>query len=121
MKMKKQLVTLITVVAALLTGIIAFKVSYMLPRVELLGSVSLMQVLLFALAGAAFGFWQPRRSWRWTFWIMSPLLAIVALSLLFAGNFGAFLRKDLPQIVSLLVATGIASALGASLRRRRGN
>ncbi len=54
------------------------------------------QIILGFLIGGLFGFIWPKVSWRWGLWMVGPILGLLVLSLLFAGNFDVFLEKDLP-------------------------
>lgn len=68
----------------------------------------------FLICGAILGFLRPAESWRWGIWLCVPILAIIGLSVLFAGNIEMFLKKDLPV---LLLAFLLAS-LGAFIFSR---
>jgi len=71
------------------------------------------------IVGLVFGFVWPKKSWRWGFWICSPMIILIGISVVFGGNLTAFLKYDLPIILVGLVAACSGSFIGAWLKKRR--
>ena len=67
------------------------------------------QLIISFLIGGLFGFVWPKISWKWGLWMVGPILGLLGLSLLFAGNFEVFLEKDLP----VPGVTFLSASLGA--------
>lgn len=88
---------------AILFGFIVF----FFPASELF---SLTLALVYLLGGGLFGFFWPEKSWRWGFWIAIPIITLLGLSLLFAGQMDMFLKKDLPLLL-LIITTGCFGSL----------
>ncbi len=75
--------------------------------------------IIFLIVGLIFGFKWPKRSWTWGLWIFSPLIVLLGLSVLFAGNITAFLKNDLPIVLVGLLTACIGSFIGARLKKGR--
>ena len=71
------------------------------------------------LTGSLLGFVWPEKSWRWGVWICGPIILLVGLSVLFAGNVDTFLKKDLPVMLVAFVASCIGGFLGARAKQRK--
>ena len=78
----------------------------------------LTTALLYLVGGCIFGFLWPRESWRWGFWIVSPMVALIGLSVAFSGHLEIFLEKDLPIIIMAIVSACAGSFLVAWLKVR---
>ena len=46
--------------------------------------------LIYLFGGSLFGFLWPKESWRWGIWIVGPMVVLIGLSVLFAGQFDIF-------------------------------
>lgn len=77
--------------------------------------------LIYFLSGSLFGFLWPKESWRWGIWIVGPIIVLIGLSILFAGQLDAFLQKDLPMILLALIATCLGSFLSSRFKNSRTN
>ncbi len=75
--------------------------------------------IVFLIVGLIFGFAWPKKSWRWGLWICSPMIILIGLSVVFAGNLTAFLKQDLPIILIGLIAGCSGGFMGAWLKKRR--
>ncbi len=71
--------------------------------------------------GGLFGFFWPKESWRWGFWISLPSLAFVILSLIFAGQYDIFREKDLQILLNTLLSGILGSFLFSIIARNKGN
>ncbi len=78
----------------------------------------LVGIVLF-IVGLILGFVWPEKSWRWGVWICVPIILLVGLSVLFAGNVDAFLKKDLPVMLVAFVASCVGGFLGARFKQRK--
>ena len=76
-------------------------------------------VFYLLLAGALFGFIWPRKSWRWGLWIAGPMVALLVLSVLFAGNLEVFFRNDFPLLLSAIIAACAGSFISAWFKKRQ--
>lgn len=71
------------------------------------------------LLGGLFGFFWPKESWKWGFWISLPSLALVALSLIFTGQYDIFMEKDLQVLLIVLFASASGSFLFSIFTKNR--
>lgn len=99
-------------VLAIIFGIVAFFIPVTNPF-----SISLAIVFLFA--GGLLGFFWPKESWRWGFWVATPMLAFLGPSLLFAGQLDVFLKKDLPQLLFVIATACLGSFIAARYKQKR--
>jgi MFS family permease len=74
--------------------------------------------LFYLFGGVLFGFLWPQVSWRWGFWIAGPILVFLGLSVLFAGQFEVFIRKDLPLLLLAVASACFGSFISAWLKSR---
>ena len=76
--------------------------------------------LIYSIGYLAFGIffgavWR-EKSWRWAFWLISPMLILSAVSVIFGGIYpDNFLIKDLPLIFISFFAAAIGNFTGASI------
>ena len=75
--------------------------------------------LVYFSIGSLFGFLWPKESWRWGLWITGPMIVLVALSVLFAGQLDVFLKKDLPLLLLGFISTSLGSLLSAWIKNNR--
>ena len=73
----------------------------------------------FALPALVAAWIVPDLGYRWGVWIVSPFLAVMALSLAFAGYFDVFLEKDLPKVLAAIIGAIGGSVIGAKVSPRR--
>lgn len=74
---------------------------------------------VYFVTGSLFGFLWPKESWRWGLWITGPMIVLVGLSVLFAGNLEIFLQKDLPILFLGLISTCLGSLLLSWIKLNR--
>jgi len=75
--------------------------------------------LIYFICGSLFGFLWPKESWRWGIWITGPMIVLIVLSVLFAGQVEMFLKKDLPILLIAIISTCLGSFLLARFKNRR--
>ncbi len=75
--------------------------------------------LIYFFGGSLFGFLWPKESWRWGIWIAGPMIVLLGLSVLFAGQFEIFLKKDLPILLLAIISACFGSFLLAWLKNGR--
>jgi hypothetical protein len=75
--------------------------------------------LIYFFGGSLFGFLWPKESWRWGIWITGPMIVLIMLSVLFAGQVGMFLKKDLPILLLAIISTCLGSFLLARFKNKR--
>jgi len=75
--------------------------------------------LIYLFGGSLFDFFWPKESWRWGLWIVGPMVALLGLSVLFAGQLGMFLKKDLPIIVLAIISACLGSFILSWFRQRQ--
>lgn len=75
--------------------------------------------LVYAVVGGAFGFFQPKESWRWGLWIAGPMTLLTGFSVLFAGQVDIFLEKDLPILLVAMAGACAGSLVTSRLKRRK--
>ncbi len=75
--------------------------------------------LIYFIGGGLFGFLWPKVSWRWGLWIAGPMIALIGLSVLFAGQFEVFIKKDLPILVLAIISACSGSFVLAWFKHRR--
>jgi hypothetical protein len=75
--------------------------------------------LMYFFGGGLFGFLWPKVSWRWGFWIVGPMIGLIGLSVLFAGQLEVFLKKDLPILVVAITSACLGSFISAWFKHRR--
>lgn len=98
-------------VLAILAGVPAFIIASI--GASSLGTLLVSIFIIFLLAGGLFGFLWPNESWRWGLWIAGPLVALLGLSVLFAGQLDVFLQKDLPVLLLSITAACLGSFISA--------
>jgi peptidoglycan/LPS O-acetylase OafA/YrhL len=96
---------------AILFGLVAFFIPVTEP-------VPLYLILFYLLGGGIFGFLFPFKSWRWGLWISAPMLAILGLSLLFAGQLQVFIKNDLPILLLVVLSSCLGSFIAAYFKSR---
>lgn len=82
-------------------------------------NTTLTIAILLLIGGGIFGFVWPKNSWRWGLWIAGPIFFFLGLSVLFAGQLGVFLQKDLPPMLVALGAACLGSFISARFKRRQ--
>jgi hypothetical protein len=75
--------------------------------------------LIYLLGGSLFGFLWPKESWRWGIWIAGPMVVLIGLSVLFAGQLEMFLKKDLPILLLAISSACLGSFLLAWFKHSR--
>ncbi len=68
--------------------------------------------IIYFVCGSLFGFVWPKVSWRWGIWFTGPMIVLLLLSVLFAGQVDVFLKKDLPMFLVGLISTSLGSFIG---------
>jgi len=72
---------------AIVSGIFGFIIPALIP----ISFIAALAVVYFVLGGF-FGFAWPKESWRWGLWIAGPMMALLSLSVLFAGQLDVFFK-----------------------------
>ena len=75
--------------------------------------------LIYFFGGSLLGFLWPKVSWRWGIWIAGPMIVLIGLSVLFAGQFEIFLKKDLPVLLLAIISACSGSFLLAWFKNSR--
>lgn len=75
--------------------------------------------IIYFICGSLFGFLWPKESWRWGIWIIGPMIVLIGLSVLFAGEVEMFLKKDLPVLLIAIICTCLGSLLFAWFKNGR--
>ena len=75
--------------------------------------------IIYFICGSLFGFLWPKESWLWGIWITGPMIVLMGLSVLFAGQLEVFLKKDLPILLLAIISTCLGSFLLSSFKNRR--
>ena len=75
--------------------------------------------LIYLFGGSLFGFLWPKESWRWGIWIVGPMMVLIGLSVLFAGQLDIFFKKDLPILLLAIIAACLGSFLLARFKHNR--
>lgn len=99
-------------ILAIITGLIVPFIPEMKPLLFILG-------LIYFFVGSLFGFLWPKESWRWGIWIVGPMIVLIGLSVLFAGQLEIFLKKDLPILLVGIISACIGSFLFAWFKNSR--
>lgn len=99
-------------IAAIILGLVAF----FIPATE---PFSVTLAIVFLIAGGLFGFLWPIETWRWGLWIAGPMVVLLGLSVLFAGQLDVFLKKDLPPLLISMIAACLGSFISAWFKIRQ--
>ncbi len=99
-------------ILAIIFGFVFFFIPYTEPY-----PTTLAIVLLFG--GCLFGFLWPKVSWRWGLWIAGPMVVLLGLSVLFAGQLDIFLKKDLPILLLTITPACLGGFIFAWFKRRQ--
>ena len=75
--------------------------------------------IIYFICGSLFGYLWPKESWRWGIWITGPMIVLIMLSVLFAGQVEMFLKKDLPLLLLAIISTCLGSFLLARFKNGR--
>jgi hypothetical protein len=75
--------------------------------------------IIYLFGGSLFGFLWPKESWRWGVWIVGPIIVLMGLSVLFAGQLDIFLNKDLPILLFSMICACSGSLLLARFKNSR--
>ena len=94
-------------------GLLAFVFPAMFPI-----SFPLALAIVYLILGGIFGFIWPKESWRWGLWIVGPMIVLLSLSVLFAGQMDVFFKKDLPLLLLGLTAASLGSYISSWYKRR---
>ena len=97
-------------VLAIFIGIILMVIPNIEPFPFILG-------LLYFTCGAIFGFFWPKKSWRWGLWIAGPLLLLMLFSIAFAGLPKVFIQ-DIMVIIVPIIAASFGGFAGAWFKYR---
>ena len=107
-------------VIAVVLGLVAAFTPANLPKESLaFVTMVLISAVIFGAAGLVMGLLWPTRAWRWGLWVVAPGLLLVVISVLFSGEFGNFLRDDVPFLAAGLVAACLGGVIGGRLSRRK--
>jgi hypothetical protein len=90
---------------------LAIIAGFFLPLTAYLEPAPYAFAMICLLLGGIFGYFWPKESWRWGLWISGPSIAFIILSIAFAGQLKVFLEKDLPVILTTLIASSVGSFL----------
>ncbi len=99
-------------ILAIILGMFAFVIGAMGP-----GLIGVF--IIFLLTGSLFGFFWPYESWRWGLWISGPLVALLGLSVIFAGNLNSFVQNDLPILLLAISAACLGSFVTAHFKGKQ--
>ena len=97
---------------AIIFGLVAFFLTATEP-------FSIPLVLVFLFGGGLLGFLWPDESWHWGLWMAGSILALLSLSVLFAGQVDIFLKKDLPPLLLAIASGCIGGLISARYKRRQ--
>jgi len=98
-------------------GILAFIISIKLTSIEMsLFQSILRHVAIYLFFGIVVGLLWPMVAWKWGLWLSIPIVFLIGLSVLFAGNVVIFLQKDLPVLTAIVTSGSIGGLLGSRLR-----
>ena len=98
-------------------GILAVIISMMLSSIEMSFFESILRsVAIYLFFGTVVGLLWPIGSWKWGLWLSIPIVFLIGLSVLFAGNVGIFLKKDLPVLIAIVTSGGHGGLVGSRLR-----
>jgi len=75
--------------------------------------------MVYLILGGIFGFLWPYLSWRWGLWIAGPMLVLLSLSVLFAGQLDVFFKKDLPLLLLGIIAACVGSYITSWYKKRQ--
>ncbi len=107
-------------VIAVVLGFVAAFTPANLPKESLaFTTIVLISAVIFGTAGLLMGLLWPTRAWKWGLWVVAPGLFIVVISVIFSGEFGNFLRDDLPFLAAGLVTACLGGMIGARLSPRK--
>jgi len=98
-------------------GILAVIISMMLSSIEMSFFQSILRsAAIYLFFGTVVGLLWPIGSWKWGLWLSIPIVFLIGLSVLFAGNVGVFLTKDLPVLIAIVTSGGLGGLVGSRLR-----
>jgi len=75
--------------------------------------------ILYFICGSLFGYFWPKESWQWGIWITGPMIVLILLSVLFAGQVEIFLKKDFPILLLAIISSCLGSFLLAGFKNKR--
>ena len=90
-----------------------------IPAIAGIPPFPIILALVCFFGAALLGYFWPKESWRWGLWIVGPVMFLLLLSILFAGQWDIFLQKDLPVLLVALTATCLGSFLFAWLKQKQ--
>ncbi len=90
---------------------LALILGLVIPFVGGISSSPIIPGLIYFIGGGLLGFLWPKEFWRASIIIVLPLIALVVLSVLFVGEFGMFIKKDLPVILIAIISAFSGSIL----------
>jgi peptidoglycan/LPS O-acetylase OafA/YrhL len=99
--------------------ILAIIIGFTMPFIPEMKPFPIILGLMYFFAGSLFGYLWPKESWRWGIWIVGPMIALLGLSVLFAGQLDVFLKKDLPIFLLAIIAACLGSFLSAWFKNSR--
>jgi hypothetical protein len=99
--------------------ILAVIVGLTIPFIPKIEPFPIIIGLIYLFVGGLFGFLWPKESWRWGLWIVGPMIGLIGLSILFAGQLDMFLKKDLPILLIAIIAACLGDFLLTWLKHSR--
>ena len=99
--------------------ILAIILGLLIPFIPEMNPFPIILGLIYFLAGSLFGFLWPKKSWSWGIWIAGPVIILMGLSVLFAGQLDIFLKKDLPKLLVAIISACLGSYIFAWYKNRR--
>ena len=79
----------------------------------------ILEATIYSFIGLVIGLLWPLGSWRWGLWLSIPIVLLIKLSILFAGNTHIYLEKDLLLLLTIIVSGFLGSLLGLFFRRKK--
>ena len=99
--------------------ILAVIVGLTIPFIPKIEPFPIILGLIYLFVGGLFGFLWQKESWRWGLWIVGPMIGLIGLSILFAGQLDMFLKKDLPILFVAIIAACLGGFLLTWLKHSR--
>ena len=81
----------------------------------------ILEATIYSFVGFSVGLLWPLGSWRWGLWLSIPIVSLIKLSILFAGNTNIYWEKDLLLLLTIIASGFLGGLLGLYFRCKSQN